>query len=478
MPDLPKILVVGGVETFVFGTFAGKLEAAGAKVTWHVSSEVSRFPGIPEACDGLIIIKDFCGHHLANPAKSEAKVRGIPYPPVSRKWAEAEPVLRVHGILPPAFNGQIQQGTDEAVLPLATEYVTEQREAGRYPKRDEVEAVMQRVYGPGYRLPEPLFKKVMVATADIERIPTPVPEVPEVPTPPEEPKVFTPPAEMSEADCRAAVRMLLEATPSASLSATIEEVEKLGAGKPDIKVLREEWWAMHQERKDGARNERDEKIRAWLREVFRAVQQKRDLPSQDILNKECQAQFQLNAPWPLVKEVRAEVLGAWSKELVLLSVAERYWHSKAPVDLPALPALVAVGAIQSIKSGARVYTSEQAIDDYLAHVPVRPPVVVQTTPVTKEPTMSEKDMKDMKERLARIEAKQAEIFNLINVIAANVSAVADHAVATHTKTTDQVSALAALLKDMKPAGATSSPDGLLSLVQSGQIRVVLEPVTK
>ncbi|OHD25081.1 MAG: hypothetical protein A2Y38_02730 [Spirochaetes bacterium GWB1_59_5] len=483
MPN-PKILIVGGVDSFVHGNLERKLQEAGVDVGWHVSSELARFPGIPDACEGVMIIKDFCGHHVSNPAKAEAKARGVPWAAVTRKWSDAEPILRMQGILPAAYNGQIQQGTDAAVLALAVEYVTAQREWGRYPKLDEVQAVLQRVFGPSYRLSDDLFKKVMAATAEV--VPLTLDEQVERVLDSEPAPVVAPaaPAPMPEDECRIAVRTVLESHPDlatqpeqiiAAMTGLAEGQANSVLVEQEAQVIRQEW-AKH----DAVR--RDASITAWVRELLRAVQRgERTLPTQSVFYKEGKPLFGINPPWRIMQDTRAEVFGEWARVLIDAEEANLYLRHKRP-DLNLMDLLQA-GQIPSIAQGSRRYTSHLALDTYLATLP---PVqaAVMAAPSAEEQTdmsMNENQFRELKTQMAKFEANQMALQDKLTEVLTLLKLQEEPASPTDQQaavqaTLDMLLTLVRGLAVNLSLAKAPSADGLLQLVQAGQIRLVVEPL--
>lgn len=93
-----KVLVVGGAESLIQGAYGQKLAKHGIQVVWH-EPRISRLDTIPEACEGVLIIKDMVSHSLAGMAIQLAKMQGIPFAQVTRKFSHAFPILRDSGFL-------------------------------------------------------------------------------------------------------------------------------------------------------------------------------------------------------------------------------------------------------------------------------------------------------------------------------------------------------------------------------------------
>lgn len=104
-----NVIVVGGAESLLQGAFGQKLSQHGIQINWH-EARPSRLDTLPEAAEGVLIIKDMVSHSLAGAAISLAKTKGIPFAQVTRKFSHAYPILRDTGFLtvpaaiPPAAN--------------------------------------------------------------------------------------------------------------------------------------------------------------------------------------------------------------------------------------------------------------------------------------------------------------------------------------------------------------------------------------
>jgi hypothetical protein len=445
MPEAPKVLIVGGVEDIVQGNFGRKLQEAGVEVGWHQAHDTVRFHGIPEACEGLIIIISPCGHQLSNPAREEAKAKGLPWVPVTRKWSDAEPRLRAVGILPAATNGQVLPNNDEQARAIAGDYVRIQRESGRNPKPDEVAAILKRVFGPNYQLTEETYKQVMRDVRDQPVIMAPPDEepvpVPEAPAP-------VPPVPSTPEDIRVAVRTVLDEHPEQAtrMGDILQAMDGLVVA-PDPAVVMDEASKVRLEWLVGDLAKRDVAITAWTHDVLRAVQRgERSLPRQGDFNKEGKALFGVHPPWPIIQQVRKEVFGAWAGHLLRYHEAVHYFEELEGGTREEFDEAIRSGKIPSIPQGDTCYTSKMAIDEYVGNLPGRE---------EGQRDMDKQQYREMTERLARIEEAQKTLQGQL---------------------TEILQALRSAPAPSGPPAPGATTDPFMQLLQGGQVRLVVEPV--
>lgn len=93
-----NVIVVGGADSLIQGSFGQKLSRHGIQVEWH-ESQPARLDALPDAAEGVVIIKDMVSHALSGSAISLAKMKGIPFVQVTRKFSHAYPILRDSGFL-------------------------------------------------------------------------------------------------------------------------------------------------------------------------------------------------------------------------------------------------------------------------------------------------------------------------------------------------------------------------------------------
>lgn len=92
------VLIVGGYPSLLQGAYGKKLAEIGVNIRWH-EPRGAVLDCIPEACEGVIILKDLVNHQLAGLAIGHAKTKGIPFAQVTRKFSHAFPILRDSGFL-------------------------------------------------------------------------------------------------------------------------------------------------------------------------------------------------------------------------------------------------------------------------------------------------------------------------------------------------------------------------------------------
>ena len=98
---MKKILVVGGQEAFTKTWAKQHLPNVGLEMAWFWNYERRKFPSFPKSADGVILLKEMCGHLHRNKAIKEAKRWGIPFAEISRQWLRALPILEEKGIVEP-----------------------------------------------------------------------------------------------------------------------------------------------------------------------------------------------------------------------------------------------------------------------------------------------------------------------------------------------------------------------------------------
>ena len=99
---MKKILIVGGQESFTKTWAKQHLPNVGLEMVWLWNYERRKFPSFPKSADGVILLKEMCGHLHRNKAIKEAKRWGIPFAEVSRQWLRALPILEEKGIVSPS----------------------------------------------------------------------------------------------------------------------------------------------------------------------------------------------------------------------------------------------------------------------------------------------------------------------------------------------------------------------------------------
>lgn len=92
------VLVVGGYPSLLQGAYGKKLAQKGVHIRWH-EPRGAVLDCIPEACEGVLILKDLVNHQLAGLAIGHAKAKGVPFVQVTRKFSQAFPILESSGFL-------------------------------------------------------------------------------------------------------------------------------------------------------------------------------------------------------------------------------------------------------------------------------------------------------------------------------------------------------------------------------------------
>jgi len=136
-----NVLVVGGAESLIQGAFGQKLASHGIEVAWH-EVRPARLEILPDAAEGVLIIKDMVSHALSGAAISLAKLKGIPFAQVTRKFSHAYPVLRDSGFLTAAATINAAKGqpanTPVFVAQPTTQPITFQPQVADQPKETDM----------------------------------------------------------------------------------------------------------------------------------------------------------------------------------------------------------------------------------------------------------------------------------------------------------------------------------------------------
>ena len=94
-----RVLLVGGFDS-VTKELSKKLNPYGIVIKEHwVNKKDIKTAVVPATCNGVIILKDICSHHLFNSAKEAATKSGIKWCASVRKWSLMELDLRATGFL-------------------------------------------------------------------------------------------------------------------------------------------------------------------------------------------------------------------------------------------------------------------------------------------------------------------------------------------------------------------------------------------
>ena len=390
---MPKrILVVGGAKTLVFGNFKRNLEPLGVQVGWHVTDEHGdggTFTTVPSGCEGVVYIAHMPGLRHAFYDKVDAEVRktGLPRATVSRKWSKAEPVLRMQGILPPVSN-EIEAWNLVQVKDDAIKYIAEEYRRGRVPKQDEVGAALQRAYGPKFALDPDLFRETLNRACAVAPKPTPIVTAPSggsMPT--------------REENLEWAITHIEE---QPELAGDPEKLRvscdmPLSVCQEAITLVRTRW-----RRVGGDAAYREQAQRVWMRNWFQRFKDTgADWPTNRGVLTQSKTLFGVMVLWEKVKEVRAQVLGDWTRELVDIQAAAEYLVQTYPqmvktlgmlspdVQPDVVRTLCQEGKLKAFKVNAHKWmTSTIAIDEFAAaqQTPQKEPSSARSpTPVAVPP---------------------------------------------------------------------------------------------
>lgn len=351
-----EVLVVGGAESLVNGNFGRKLQEHGVRIGGHVPYKNGNthrgVDGIPQSCEGVVVIVDMVSHSTSGSAKEAARKLNLPFVEVPRKWSVAEPHLRASGILPPA-NGS----APAAVTPTEIEAVTLPHiiticESGRKPTLPEIEVLVQRAFGADKELPRAVFDRVVGVAMSQARV-LPFEAIEET----------------------TATLLVLQPELVLNRAALAEEVATIGAWGIEASTLlpvvnraadavRAKWanpWMADKP----VRQQKAEAIRDWLVRVWQEFQAgKRPYPDTFTLKGEARTIFQTEPDWDVVRATRCQVLGVWAEKLVRADLVAKTYKTV----LPDFMALIEAGKIASVTSKSLRLTSRQAAEDYLATV--------------------------------------------------------------------------------------------------------------
>lgn len=412
---MPQVYVVGGADSLIKGNFGRKLSDSGLEVIGFHTGTKNHFTGLPAATESLIVIKDICSHGLSEQAVAAAKERGIPFAVVQRKWALALPILRVHGLVPPAATGTKKPNPSD-VRAIALDHMVEQRRQGRIAKKGEVEAVLQLAYGPGFTLNGTTFKDLHSRACR---------KVPLKPIHIADNTANLQPRKPIDEDMLAAAHdwavLVVEEDPERMLDPerVVTLVQDYAEYRPTGKAqshalaqairdtlveVRNAWGRRKQPQDE--RERRNLLMSQWLTDWFhRFGQTGEDFPGFKVVMERSKAIFGVFFDWDLVRDVRAKALGEWTRDLIGTNKASEY----AGFDVR--PYLVD-GQIQSIQVNRhKVMTSVVAIDAYRGERPA--PVVVPPPPATPEQPAGQDSFEGlMKALLTRLESIDTRLAKL------------------------------------------------------------------
>jgi len=145
---MKRALIAGGSQKNL-ASLRVKLAEVGIDAGWHVCQDNGKIPymGIPAGCEVVIINIDAIRHKDAEQIYKDATAKGIPRARIHDKWAWAEPILRMTGIIEPASN-DTKPPHPSTIKNTAVQYIQDVMEQSRIPSLDEVEKAVQKALGP------------------------------------------------------------------------------------------------------------------------------------------------------------------------------------------------------------------------------------------------------------------------------------------------------------------------------------------
>jgi hypothetical protein len=369
-----RIAIIGGEKSLIDGNWARRLAEHDLNVVLQSNDKSrTRAATLPKTVEGVIIVRDMARHQVADPARLEAKERGIPCACVPRKWSKAEPILRMCGILPPVSSGRKPSAATRSEM--ATAYVVEARREGRIPKKDEVLGALRRAFGSGIRLGGREYSKLCNEAAQAQ----PVLGTTETPTP-------TAPSdgyEWATAVLNERPELVLDmadlVTQVSALADTATPTQVGNACTDAIGDIRLVWQEAPAVRKAATAG--------WIKQCFLDwVKGEAPYPRGRLLKEKGKEIFGVYPGLAAAREPRVAVLGEWARELIGLSMAQRHLDKKRPGrDIRKLLETKSIKGFlvpsEYADRGGRWFTSTVAIDEYTATVA---PVEVEPEPEPAE----------------------------------------------------------------------------------------------
>jgi methyl-accepting chemotaxis protein len=397
-----SVVVVGGTKSIV-STIKKHLQGHGIEIVAHLADVAHkgkkkniRVNALP-AADGVIALVDTISHGVWDSTRVLADKADMVYVGAPRKWAKAEPILRAQGFLPPASNGSIRQAPQAELEEMALSYVVEERDKGRIPKYAEVNAWLQRAFGPDTELDKAGFDRVHSKAA------VAVPRVESSGT------VFVTAQQVMDW-----ASALIEENPERilDLKGLANRVRNdLTTNFKPTKILqlvkdvagRFKRRCLSSEKND--REWRNGLIKDWLKRRYYQPWKdgKAVWPRRSDINDVGTKIFYRQVPAGLFIDARAEVFGEWSRDLIQYKQAYSYYAQNPPKGKATIEAFFGMlqnGTIKSLSSSVKTYTSKLAIDEYKARHDVEKGVaellaeLEATTTTSKPPTKVESQPSD------------------------------------------------------------------------------------
>jgi len=366
-PSISKVVIVGGPSSIV-NTMGRHFSGLGVEVIAHLADvanakgkarHVSKFP---PGTEGAVIMVDTTSHSVAESAKSTAKKVGVPYVGIPRKWSKAAPILRSRGFLPPVTDegGKLPKPGEQEDVALA--YVCNERSRGRAPKFEEVQAILQRAYGPKFLLDQGMFADIhSKASARIPILPSQA-----------DPKN----QEEEEAVIRDWTQTLIVDKPERLLdikvlNRTVRKDTKTTLGLAQSSAaINEAIDSLKVRFKSLATADliwREPIMLGWLVRHFERFQARETkYPNKALLEAESRAIFGVSLLYRLVPEARSQAMGEWARDILRHREAFDYYKSKAPEStFEGFKHLMREGKIKNFRSGPLWFTSKIAVDEFL-----------------------------------------------------------------------------------------------------------------
>lgn len=103
-PPMPEwnVVLVGGNDA-IFQLLRNKLADVNITIGAHWIESKHVQSRVPDRCNGLLILKDFTSHTLAEKAKDCAEISGTRWAYITRKWAQTSVALAATGFISPAM---------------------------------------------------------------------------------------------------------------------------------------------------------------------------------------------------------------------------------------------------------------------------------------------------------------------------------------------------------------------------------------